>query len=126
MQPAKNIANGATDAGRRSPWDTCNCHHSSHGLRKNVISGPQTVGSCITKPRNRAINDLGINFPKRIVTKAKLIHDAGTVILHHDVRLFYKFPKKVLAFFTFEIQRDSLFISIDIGEIDAFTLPVFI
>ena len=124
MKPAQNITQRRTGTGGLSALGTGDGHHTAHGLSQNIIARAQVVGTVAAKARDRRIDDAGIDLLQDIIAQSQLVHHAGAVVFHHDIRFFDKLLEDLLALRGLQVQGDSLFVAVDVGKIDAFPLTI--
>ena len=124
MKPAQNITQRRTGTGGLSALGTGDGHHTAHGLSQDIIARTQVVGTVAAKARDRRIDDAGIDLLQDIIAQAQLVHHAGAVVFHHDIRFFDKLLEDLLALRGLQVQGDPLFVAVDVGKIDAFPLTI--
>ena len=124
MKPAQNITQRRTGTGGLSALGTGDGHHTAHGLSQDIIARTQVVGTVAAKARDRRIDDAGIDLLQDIIAQSQLVHHAGAVVFHHDIRFFDKLLEDLLALRGLQVQGDPLFVAVDVGKIDAFPLTI--
>ena len=88
MKSAQNITQRRTGTGGLSALGTGDGHHTAHGLSQNIIAWAQVVGAVAAKAGDCRIDDAGIDLLQDIIAQSQLVHHAGAVVFHHDIRLF--------------------------------------
>ena len=124
MKSAQNITQRRTGTGGLPALGTGDGHHTAHGLSQNIIARAQVVGTVAAKARDRRIDDAGIDLLQDIIAQSQLVHHAGAVVFHHDIRFFDKLLEDLLALRGLQVQGDPLFVAVDVGKIDAFPLTI--
>ena len=124
MKSAQNITQRRTGTGGLSALGTGDGHHTAHGLSQNIIAWTQVVGAVAAKARDRRIDDAGIDLLQDIIAQSQLVHHAGAVVFHHDIRFFDKLLEDLLALRGLQVQGDPLFVAVDVGKIDALPLTI--
>ena len=124
MKSAQNITQRRTGTGGLSALGTGDGHHTAHGLSQNIIARAQVVGTVAAKAGDRRIDDAGIDLLQDIIAQPQLVHHAGAVVFHHDIRFFDKLLEDLLALRGLQVQGDPLFVAVDVGKIDAFPLTI--
>ena len=124
MKPAQNITQRRTGTGGLSALGTGDGHHTAHGLSQDIIARTQVVGTVAAKAGDRRIDDAGIDLLQDIIAQSQLVHHAGAVVFHHDIRFFDKLLEDLLALRGLQVQGDPLFVAVDVGKIDAFPLTI--
>ena len=124
MKSAQNITQRRTGTGGLPALGTGDGHHTAHGLSQNIIARAQVVGTVAAKAGDRRIDDAGIDLLQDIIAQSQLVHHAGAVVFHHDIRFFDKLLEDLLALRGLQVQGDPLFVAVDVGKIDAFPLTI--
>ena len=120
MKSAQNITQRRTGTGRLSALGTGDGHHTAHGLSQNIIARAQVVGTVAAKAGDRRIDDAGIDLLQDIIAQSQLVHHAGAVVFHHNIRFFDKLLEDLLALRAFGLvtvtSEPSTLISISDGN----------
>ena len=124
MKSAQNITQRRTGTGGLSALGTGDGHHTAHGLSQDIIARAQVVGTVAAEAGDRRIDDAGIDLLQDIIAQPQLVHHAGAVVFHHDIRFFDKLLEDLLTLRGLQVQGDPLFVAVDVGKIDAFPLAV--
>ena len=124
MKSAQNITQRRTGTGGLSALGTGDGHHTAHGLSQDIIARAQVVGTVAAEAGDRRIDDAGIDLLQDIIAQPQLVHHAGAVVFHHDIRFFDKLLEDLLALRGLQVQGDPLFVAVDVGKIDAFPLTI--
>ena len=117
QQPCRGVVNRDAHAHRPAAWMTGNRHQATHALRNLIHTRAARVWPILPEACNAAIDDARINFLHCFVIDAELVLDGGFVVLDHHVGCFRQFEKYLQPFRRFQIQRQALFIAMQILEI---------
>ena len=71
-------------------------------------------GTLAAIARERAINNLGINFASHLVINAQLLEYAGAIAFYHYISSAYQLQKLLPTQLTFQIKGYALFIAVQL------------
>ena len=119
VHAAQHVAHGVTDAEGMAAGLTGNAHQAAAGLGDDVVAGTLGIGAVAAEARDSAVDDLVVDLLQHVVTHAQLVHNAGTVVLHHHVGLLDHLQKQLLALRRLQVQGNALLIAVDVGVVHA-------
>lgn len=106
-------------AGGRGIGPAGGAHQTAHGLANNVVARPLGVGAVVAEAGHAAVDDGGVHLAQFFIAQAQLVHDAGTVILQHDVALLHQLQEDLLAFLALQVQGHAVLIPVQVHEVGA-------
>ena len=119
VHAAQHVAHGVTDAEGMAAGLTGNAHQAAAGLGDDVVAGTLGIGAVAAEARDSAVDDLVVDLLQHVVAHAQLVHNAGTVVLHHHVGLLDHLQKQLLALRRLQVQGSALLIAVDVGVVHA-------
>jgi|SRR3990172_2223836 len=95
--PTGNIIyHGITDSGWGILWIPIDMHQSAHGLAYGIIAGQVMVGTVLTKPRYRGINDIWLHLLNIAIAQAPPLHSTRFIVFDNQVYFLGKGTKYLL------------------------------
>ena len=117
----KNIANSRANLGWCFSIRASDRHDSPHCLRHHVITGPIRIRACtrarITKATNSRINQAWVQHRQLFIRQTQTFHDTGAKVFNHHICIAHQSPESGFAIFTFQIQLNALFRSVQANKI---------
>ena len=102
---------------RRAVGLAGHAHDAAHRLHRDVEAALARARSRLAEGRDRAIDELGLLGPERLPAKTQAIHDAGTVVLDHDVGGQDQPARRRLVRGVLEVEHDRALVAVERGEV---------
>jgi hypothetical protein len=111
------IADRQPDRSRRAVRLAGHMHDPAHSLRDQVEPAAAGGGTVIAKPGQLGIDQPRIDVTKIVITEPGARHHIGPVILDQNIAHCGEAQKQCLALGRLVIERDPLFVAVDVAEI---------
>ena len=121
-------AEGGIEAGceirkRHAAFDGCasrlagHAHDAAHGLQRQIEAGLARARSFLAEGGDGAVHEIGLCLAQRRMVEAKTRHDAGSVVLEHDLRGGDEVARPLVVARILEIERDRALVAVHRGEV---------
>ena len=119
VHAAQHVAHGAAHTGGLAARVAGDAHQAAHRLGDDIVSGALGVGPVAAEAGHRRINDARVDLFQLVIAQAQLVHNAGAIVLHHNVRLFDQLLEQLLALRRLQIQGNALLVAVHVGIVHA-------